>query len=103
MVGKRRRHRDSHGNRKLYVIMSYLKLKVSKLYQSAMPSTAQVKNLFLIIQNLILLKINISVSLDFTSILHNDRRQIGFKCQWGRRQRTQGFTAHYVPSAFDGQ
>ena len=41
--------------------MSYFPLNVYKLYQSAMPSTAQVKNIFLIIQNLIFLKINISV------------------------------------------
>ena len=45
------------------VIRSYFTLKVYKLYQSAMPFTVKVKNIFLIRRNLIFLKINILTKL----------------------------------------
>ena len=41
------------------VIQSYYTLELYKLYQFAMPSTAKTKNVLLIIQNFIFLKINI--------------------------------------------
>ena len=41
-----------------YVILSYLRPEVYKLYQFALPSIAKTKNLFLIIRNLIFLEIN---------------------------------------------
>ena len=42
-----------------YIIRSFFTPEVYKLYQCAMPFTAESKNLILIIQNLQLLKINI--------------------------------------------
>ena len=41
------------------VIRSYLRPEAYKLYQFALPSIAKAKNLFVIIQNLIFLAINI--------------------------------------------
>ena len=42
-----------------YIIRSYFTPEVYKLYQCAMPFTAESKNLFLIIQNLQFFEINI--------------------------------------------
>ena len=42
-----------------YIIRSYFTPEVYKLYQCAMTFTAESKNLFLIIQNLLFLEINI--------------------------------------------
>ena len=60
--------------------MSYFTLKVYKLYQSAMPSTAQVKNItkFDTFENKYL-------SRDLISILHNDSGHIGSNVSGGMR------------------
>ena len=58
LIRTRNRH-DFTQNAIKDVVWSYFTPEMYKLYQSAMPSTDEAKNIFFIIQKLIFLKINI--------------------------------------------
>ena len=58
-IAKKRYSVVLHTSAKKDVIQSYYTLEMYKLYEFTMPLTAKAKNLLLIIQNVILLRIDI--------------------------------------------